>query len=169
MKNLLLLSIFALVFAACGQEGTYHEDEKNGTEEEGDGVHFGEKIDEEGAIGYSELMELLNEQDSVHAKVIAQVDDVCLKKGCWMNVYGEDGGAEESMFVQFHDYSFFMPLDLGGGKVVMEGYAYHDWTSVEELQHYAEDAGASPEEIAEISEPVHELKFMATGVKILQH
>ncbi len=180
MKNLMMLAIFALMFAACGQETSYENDEKAtddyhqegdemSAEDEGDGVHFGEKIDEEGAISFEELMELMQERDSVHTRVIARVDDVCLKKGCWMNVYGEEGTAEESIFVQFHDYSFFMPLDLGGGKVVMEGYAYEDWTSVADLQHFAEDAGASPEEIAAITEPEFELKFMASGVKILEH
>lgn len=172
MKNLLLLGVFALMFAACGQEQGKEAGAKKEYQEEAQneehGLHFGEIIDEEGAIGFDEMLEMMGDADSVHAKVIAKVDDVCQKKGCWMNVYSADGTEAESMFVQFHDYGFFMPLDLGGGLIVMEGYAYRDWTSVAELQHYAEDAGQSPEEIAAITEPVHELKFMATGVKIIQ-
>jgi hypothetical protein len=39
---------------------------------------------------------------------------------------------------------------------------------VEDLRHYAEDEGKTPEEIAQITEPVVELKIMASGVKILQ-
>jgi len=49
----------------------------------------------------------------------------------------------------------------------MEGKAYKEETSVEELKHYAEDEGLSQEEIDAITEPVYELKFMASGV-ILQ-
>jgi hypothetical protein len=37
-------------------------------------------------------------------------------------------------------------------------------TSVAELQHYAEDAGKSKEEIAKITEPKLELTFVADGV-----
>ena len=41
-------------------------------------------------------------------------------------------------------------------------------TSVEDLRHYAEDEGKSEEEIMAITEPVEELKFMATGVEIVK-
>lgn len=49
----------------------------------------------------------------------------------------------------------------------MTGFAYWDSTSVAQLRHYAEDRGATEEEIAAITEPVGEVKFKATGVKIL--
>jgi hypothetical protein len=38
---------------------------------------------------------------------------------------------------------------------------------VEELKHLAEDAGKSKEEIEAITEPKEELKFLATGVLLL--
>jgi hypothetical protein len=175
MKYLLILSAFALFLVSCGQDSTSSEaeddiqvtEESENGEMDGDGIHYGEKIDEDGAIGLHELMLRMEEQDSVYTKVIAEVDDVCQKKGCWMNVYAADREESERLFVQFHDYAFFMPLDLQG-EVVLEGVAYRDVTSVEELQHYAEDAGESEEAIAAITEPEEQLKFMATGVKILQ-
>jgi hypothetical protein len=46
----------------------------------------------------------------------------------------------------------------------MQGKAFKEVTSVDELRHYAEDAGDSKEEIAKITEPKTELKFEATGV-----
>lgn len=175
MKYLLILSAFALFLVSCGQDSTSSEaeddiqvtEESENGEMEGDGIHYGERIDEVGVIGYSELMVQLEEQDSVFAKIIAEVDDVCQKKGCWMNVYAPGKEESERLFVQFYDYAFFMPLDLQG-EVVLEGVAYRDVTSVEELQHYAEDAGESEEAIAAITEPEEQLKFMATGVKILK-
>lgn len=42
--------------------------------------------------------------------------------------------------------------------------AYKSQTSVEELRHYAEDAGKSKEEIESITEPRIEYTFMADGV-----
>jgi len=87
-------------------------------------------------------------------------------KGCWINIVSEDA-AKPSMFVKFKDYGFFMPKDIAGKEVIMEGYAFKEVTSVDELRHYAEDEGKSKEEIAAITEPVEELKFMASGVLLL--
>ena len=171
MRYLFLLPLFAMFFMACGNEATVENAEENGYNEaqktEHDGIHFGEQIDEEGIMGYAELMNLLAESDSVNAKLVAEVIDVCQKKGCWMNVKSPDGSESEPLFVQFHNYEFFMPLELSG-KILIDGYAYKDVTSVADLQHYAEDAGESEEYIASITEPKEQLKFMATGVKILQ-
>jgi len=61
-----------------------------------------------------------------------------------------------------------MPKDLAGQQVVMLGKAYRETTSVEDLKHFAEDEGKSAEEIAAITEPKTELKFMASGVMILK-
>lgn len=74
---------------------------------------------------------------------------------------------DEEMMVKFKDYGFFVPTDISGREVVMHGVAYYQTTSVEELQHYAEDAGKSAEEIATITEPKRELRFLADGVKLL--
>ena len=71
------------------------------------------------------------------------------------------------MFVKFKDYGFFMPKDIAGKRVVMDGYAFKEITPVDELRHYAEDEGKSPEEIAAIVEPKEELKFLAKGVLLL--
>ena len=51
----------------------------------------------------------------------------------------------------------------------MEGKAFREVTTVEELRHYAEDEGASQEEINAITEPTEELKFMANGVLVLSN
>jgi len=103
--------------------------------------------------------------DKVDAVVKGKVESVCQKKGCWMNIVSDSG---ESVFVKFKDYGFFMPLDLAGKEVVMNGYALKEVTSVEELQHYAEDEGLSKEEIEKIQSPKEEYKFMASGVFLAQ-
>ncbi len=125
--------------------------------------HFGEVINPDGAMEYSDLLTLLENKDSVQAKVRASVQGVCKVKGCWMNINEADA---PSTFVQFKDYGFFVPKDLSGDEVIIEGIAYRSVTSVEDLRHYAEDEGKSKEEIAQITEPREELKFTATGVLI---
>ncbi len=128
------------------------------------GQYFGEKISDESAIGYNQLIAKMAEADEVEAVVVGRVESVCQAKGCWMNIVSPDGQTDEEMFVKFKDYGFFMPMDISGKDVVMRGKAYKEETSVEELRHYAEDEGKSAEEIEAITEPIVELKFMADGV-----
>ena len=104
----------------------------------------------------------LAEGDTVNVKFRAQVKSVCQMKGCWMRV---DIGNEESM-VRFKDYGFFMPKDIAGDEVIVEGIAFIENLSVEDQKHYAEDAGKSEEEIALITEPKKSLAFISSGVLI---
>ncbi len=126
---------------------------------------FGEKITAESAITVDDLLSHLSVKDSVEAKVYGQIDNICQMKGCWMNIKDEIA-SQEVVFVQFKDYAFFVPKDASGQDVVIEGIAYRELTPVEELRHYAEDAGQSEEEIAKITEPKEEIRFMAKGVLI---
>lgn len=126
--------------------------------------YFGEKINSDGAVALAEVTKKLTMVDSFPAKVRGKVDAVCQAKGCWMNIVNDEG---DEVFVKFKDYGFFMPFDCAGKEVIMEGYAFKEVTSVDELRHYAEDNGDSPEQIAEITEPEEELKFMASGVILL--
>ena len=127
-------------------------------------TQFGDAITAEGAQSVDELLANFPDADSVETKVYGKVTSVCQKKGCWMNVESADG--EQEMFVRFKDYGFFMPLDLAGSEVIMEGKAFREVVSVDELRHYAEDEGKSAEEIAQITEPKEEYRFMASGVMI---
>jgi hypothetical protein len=85
-----------------------------------------------------------------------------------MNLVDPVASSDESLFVKFKDYAFFVPKDIAGREVLVEGVAFTEETSIEELRHYAEDAGKSEEEIAKITEPVTEKKFMASGVLLLK-
>lgn len=152
--NLIWVAIFAL-FVACNQKAN---DQMTASDESS----FGEKITADDAISLANLMEEMEKTDSMQVKVRGTVEDVCQKKGCWMNIVSEE--TDDKMFVKFKDYGFFMPLDIAGREVIMDGYALKEITSVDELRHYAEDAGKSAEEIAAITEPEKSLKFMASGV-----
>jgi len=160
MKKLFLMLFIGSCILSCkkGGEPTHVADDGS--------AYFGEKIDAKNAITYDQLLVQLNGKDTVEAKVLGNIEGVCQVKGCWMNIVSEDKDAE-SMFVKFKDYGFFMPLDAAGKNVVMRGKAYREVTSVDELRHYAEDEGQSAEEIAKITEPMEELKFLADGVVLL--
>ena len=105
-------------------------------------------------------------QDTVETTLRGEVSEVCQAKGCWMTIAA---GSDQTMMVKFKDYGFFMPKDISGREVVMNGKAYYQTTSVDELRHYAEDAGKSADEIAAITEPKRELRFLADGVQLLKN
>ena len=100
------------------------------------------------------------------SKVEGEIIDVCPKKGCWMNVKV----AEDTLFVKFKDYGFFVPTDgVQGKKVYMSGEIFKDTISVARLRHYAEDAKKPESEILSITEPEFMLNMIADGVAIKEN
>lgn len=160
MKNLFLFILFlSLAAIGCKENATPNPNNPN---------LYGAELSSQDAISLGELYTKLDSNKEVeNVKVKAKVETVCQAKGCWMNLT-DDAVADKSVFVKFQDYGFFVPKDIAGYDVILEGKAYIEETSVDELRHYAEDEGKSKEEIAAITEPVEEIKFMATGVEVLQ-
>jgi len=159
LSKTLVIALGTLVFFSCKTQKSQITDL---------GENIGATITKAEPILFADLMTKMSSQDTVKTQLKAKVEGVCQVKGCWMNLVPMEGQADESVFVKFKDYAFFMPLDLAGQNVIVDGIAYREVTSVDELRHYAEDEGKSPEEIAKITEPAEELKFMADGVIILK-
>lgn len=103
----------------------------------------------------------LAQGDTITTKMTATVTDVCKKKGCWLKL---DLNQDQQVMVRFKDYSFFVPEDLIGKEVVLQGNAYVEQLSVDDQQHYAMDGGKSEAEIAAITEPKNTFSFLANGV-----
>lgn len=101
--------------------------------------------------------------DTLQTQIMGEVTEVCQAKGCWMKVKLD---SEDEVFVRFKDYGFFVPKDAAGKKVVMNGAAFLEEMSVEDQKHYAEDEGASEDELAQITAPKRTLRFEADGVLI---
>jgi hypothetical protein len=95
-------------------------------------------------------------------RVSAVIQGVCQKKGCWMVV--KDGDAQTQ--VKFHDYSFFVPLDVEGRTCVVEGTAKETVVTEAWRRHYAEDAGKSKEEIEKIKGDEKTVMLIVEAVEI---
>ena len=128
------------------------------------GVTYGAGTSADGAIAASEVEGKVKSQDKFTGRVKGKVVSVCKEKGCWMKIETANG---EPMMVKFKDYGFFMPKDIEGKEVVIDGEATVKETSVKQLRHYAEDAGKSKEEIEKIKAPKKEVIFVAKGVLVL--
>ena len=128
---------------------------------------FGDEIKADNAMtpqAMAEKYKSLKVGDTLQTKVSASINEVCSKKGCWMKL---DLGDDQEIMVTFKDYGFFMPLNAEGD-VIINGKAYVTETSVEDLRHYAEDAGKSKEEIEAITEAEKTFAFEADGVLLKQ-
>lgn len=164
MKNIIKLCVIALlVFSACKKNKVENAEKQEVQQIAVNFDAFGAEITAEKAMSSDEMLAKFSNMkvgDTINAKFASKIIEVCSKKGCWMKL---PVGAEETM-VRFKDYGFFMPLDAKDREVVLEGKAFVQETSVEELQHYAEDAGKTKEEIAMITAPKKEFAFEAKGV-----
>ncbi|WP_397445355.1 DUF4920 domain-containing protein [Polaribacter sp. R77954] len=164
MKNIVkFCAVALLIFAACKKEKVDKTTDKDVNKIASNYDSFGDIITADKTMSSDEMLEKFNTMqvgDTLNVKFASKINEVCSKKGCWMKL---PVGEEETM-VRFKDYGFFMPLNSKDREVIVEGKAFVQITPVEELKHYAEDAGKSAEEIAKITAPKKEFAFEANGV-----
>jgi hypothetical protein len=129
------------------------------------GVTYGKAVTKDKAINLASLNKHLSKDTVYQGKITGKVVEVCTKKGCFMKLSQENG---EPVMVRFTEYAYFMPQNIVGKKVVVEGTAKVSETSVERLRHYAKDAGKSKEEIAKIKKPKKDVQIMADGVLVTE-
>ena len=173
ITKLLVALIIGLSVAACGAKinDTVASDAGGRAEqppalevEDGFGADFtAERVIP--AQQFSDVFSAEDISDTITTTLLGTVNEVCQAKGCWMTIAAGD---DREMMVKFKDYGFFVPKDISGREVIMNGMAYYQTTSVDELRHYAEDAGKSDAEIAQITEPKRELRFLADGVQLVK-
>lgn len=160
MKNLTIFS-FLLLFAACVQQTDNQQETADDPAQ--DYQSYGASITPDNALTPAKFLDEMEGKSSARMKLAAKIDACCQAKGCWMQLNMDNG---EQMMVRFKDYGFFVPTDSEGKTAIIEGEAFLDTVSVEELQHYAADAGKSEAEISAITEPEYALAFTADGVLI---
>lgn len=159
MKKITLFSLLLILFVGVNLNAQTTIDTK-------DYALFGEKFVPAKVLNEKQMLKkykTLKKGDSIAVKFVTNIKAVCKKKGCWMKL---DLGNGQEAFVKFKDYGFFVPLNADNNQAVVNGYAFVDVVSVDELKHYAKDAGKSKEEINKITKPEITYSFTATGVYI---
>lgn len=156
-KSILLLA--AGLFAAASSHA------QSSIEPAKPGVTYGKAVSADQAVAIPELQQKLQADTAFAGKIEGKVVEVCKKKGCFMKLERPTG---EAIMVKFTDYGFFMPQNIVGKTVVVEGVARVNETSVERLKHFAEDAGKSKEEIAKITAPKKDIVIVADGVLVVK-
>jgi hypothetical protein len=167
MKAIFRLLLIVLVTVSCKNET---KETPNNSQENSDLAYtsVGIRISDKEAMlasTASEQYETMIIGDTMPTKMMAKVIEVCQSKGCWMKLNLEDGN---EVMVKFKDYGFFMPKDIAGKEVIVNGIAFVNEVPVDEQQHYAKDAGKSDEDIAVITTSKKTFSFEADGVLIKQ-
>lgn len=166
MKKVIFLAAFSLFIACKDNEQRKNVEAAKSEAEKVVYNSFGKEISAERALDISAMAaeyDKMKTGDTLPLKFKGKVKEVCIKKGCWMKLDLENG--QEAM-VKFKDYGFFVPKDIVGSEVIVNGAAYIEEMSVEDQKHYAEDGGESESEIAKIETPKKTNLFMADGVLI---
>lgn len=170
MKNFLIIIAFVFSIVSCKQNKTDKNPDLAQLEETQEQYKsFGKEMTTENSLTAEEMKEKfasLKVGDTIKAKFTTSVNSVCKMKGCWMTLDLPE--TDEDPMVKFKDYGFFVPKDIEGNEVIVEGIAFIEETSVEDQKHYAKDAGKTEEEIEAISQPTKSYGFLADGVLLKQ-
>lgn len=143
MKKIFYL-LFAIVLVACSSNQETFES-------------FGEEISSENSITTNRLLSEVNEVEAAF-KVKGVVEEVCQAKGCWMTLRNDQGA---SIRITFKDYDFFVPKDISGREVILEGVAFQEKLEEDVAKHYADDGGVEYDESMR-----NQISFVANGVLV---
>jgi hypothetical protein len=161
MKKIIAFTFCFFAVTSCKKEIVSTENENQDKY-----AFFGDSISEDKAISNIEMMaqfDKLKAGDTLNVKFKSKIKTVCQKKGCWMTL---ELSNEKEAFVKFKDYAFFVPKNAKNVEIIVNGKAFVSIESVEELKHYAKDAGKSKAAIDSIVTPKTTYSFMADGVLI---
>ena len=162
MKNIFLLLLVMILFSCNSSDENPIVNSKN---ESASYKFYGKLISQDSIKNLELERQSLMNTGIKTSKISGEIIETCSKKGCWMTL---DTG-KDTLFIKFRDYAFFVPKDsVEGKKAIVQGDLFLDTVTVEMLKHYAEDAGKSETEIAQITEPNYDLGFTADGVIIAE-
>jgi len=149
--------MLALMLAACGTS-------KMATKKSETGMYGPVAVDTSKAVSVTDMLTTFEQTKAEQEFTFeGKISQVCQSAGCWVQI---DKGNGETFMVRFKDH-FTIPTDTKSGTAaVLHGTLYMETVAVEQLKHYAYDAGKSEEEIAKITEPVNRLNFRADGILI---
>ena len=169
MKYITLIIVAITLLYACGAKLKAEQEGLMGSIKLTNSFELAESygpidVNLEKAISLDEMLKLFEgKTEKTEYTFEGELNEVCSKAGCWVNI---DKGNGETFMVRFKDHFIIPPKTAIGTVAYFHGMAYWDTVSVNLLQHFAEDAGKSKEEVSKIIEPKYELNFEADGITL---
>lgn len=118
---------------------------------------YGEEISSDEALSTTAFLNQVSDEETAF-KVRGTIEEVCQMKGCWMTLRNDEGA---NVRVTFKDYGFFVPKDISGSEVIIEGVASQEVLDEDVARHYAEDGGKEYDESMR-----NTITFVAKGVLV---
>jgi len=169
MKHL-LLSALLLGLSACSSDAdpAPAPDATVTEAEASDGTAFGDPVPSGEALTADALLADAESYAGTSVVVEGTVHEVCQMAGCWLTMTTEAG---ETVRIdvprdESESYVYTFPKDISGRTVRIAGMLELKTESVDDLRHYAEDRGDSPEAIEAITEPRQTLVLTARGAEL---
>jgi hypothetical protein len=97
-------------------------------------------------------------------RITGKVTEVCQAMGCWFKIEKKDGTA---LMVKTKDHGYFLPQNLVGKTVAVDGVAKVKEVTEAQRRHLAEDAGKTKAEIEKIKGTQKGVQLVAAGVQVL--
>ena len=168
-RSLLILALLGL--GACADPAEAPESADAATEAGAAEVAagtFGEAVPDGEALSPDALLAAPDQYAGKTVVVEGVAREVCQMAGCWV-MFSNDAGETIRVNVprdESETYVFTFPKDVSGQTVRVAGTLEVETTSVEDQRHYAEDGGATPEEVEAITEPKQTLVLTALGAEL---
>ena len=133
-------------------------------------IRMGTSVPDGEALTPAELIAGADDYAGKTVLVEGVAREVCQMKGCWLT-FADDQGRTVRVNVARDEsdaYVYTFPTDASGQTVRLAGQLAVETESVEDQRHYATDGGASPDEVAAITEPRQTLVFTAIGAEVVR-
>lgn len=127
-----------------------------------DATEFGKMETSPSVLSLSEVVSNYEDHKGKVVTFEAIPKKVCEAKGCWMVL--EDG--EYQVRTLFKDYGFFVPKNILGKKVLVQGVMEKKHQSAATIRHFMKDEGKKLEEIEKVKTGRVTFQFVASGVQI---
>ena len=122
--------------------------------------YYGVEINSKGAIRVENLINNVSEVGKSF-KVKGRIEEVCQMKGCWITLENDQN---VTIRVTFKDYGFFVPKNISGREVIVNGVALNEVIDEAVARHYAADGGAAYDESMR-----NTISFVAEGVIVAKN
>ena len=129
----------------------------------GNGKTFGKKVTIRPAMPLAEATKNFKNFKDQEIAVRGKVEQVCSKKGCWMNLKDKT----TTVRTMFKPYGLKVPKDILGKTVKVQGKLKREMQTAASIRHFMKDAGKPQKEIDKVKEGRMEFKFVAEAVEIL--
>lgn len=121
--------------------------------------HYGAPLKSRQAVSVDSAIKQLAGKSRTQVVLQSKVGKVCQAKGCWLGLTNASGDVR----VTFKDYAFFVPPNLVGKTVMVEGTLEKVTMSLADTKHYVEDSGGAP---SKVTQPRVEYRLLASGVEV---